>query len=119
MILAKGYWRRRYRRLRVPREQAWRCRECGCGFAEAQAKRRRRGEREIRSLKARTCSARCRSIYRTRIIRRWDGEHPEAVREYGRRAHLRKRWKLYSEQRQGAEPYPDQRRRRRGNQRLG
>ncbi len=52
----EGYWRRRYRRLRVPREQAWRCRECGCTFEEAQAKRRRRGEPPIKSLLARTCA---------------------------------------------------------------
>lgn len=56
VIRPKGY-RRRYRWLRVPRELAWRCRECGCMFKAAQAKRRRRGEREIRSLKTKTCSA--------------------------------------------------------------
>jgi rubredoxin len=89
----RGYWRRRYRRLRVPRELAWRCRECNCTFAEAQAKRRRHGERAIRSLLARTCSARCRRIYRTRIIRRWDRLHPEAVKEYQRRAMLKRRRK--------------------------
>ncbi len=75
-----SYWLLRYRRLRVPRELVWRCQECRCSFREAQAKRRRRGEREIRSLKARTCSAACRRMYRTRIIRRWDRLHPERVK---------------------------------------
>jgi hypothetical protein len=105
--------------IRLPRERAWRCRECGCSFEEAQAKRRRRGEREIRTLLARTCSARCRTIYRTRIIRCWDREHPEAAREHQRRVYLKARWKLYSEQHQVAEPYPDRRRRCDGNQRSG
>lgn len=74
----EGYWlRRRYRRLRVPRELAWRCRECGCSFKMAQAKRRQRGEREIKSLLARTCSEACRSSHTTEIKRRWNREHPE------------------------------------------
>ena len=115
----KGYWLRRYRRLRVPRELVWRCRECNCSFAEAQAKRRRHAERPIRSLNARTCCARCRSIYRAKIIRRWEREHPEAVREHRRTASRKKRWKLYSEQHQSAEPYPDGRRRKVANQRSG
>jgi rubredoxin len=89
----KGYWLRRYRRLRLPRERSWRCRECSCSFGEAQTKRRRRGEQEIGSLKARTCSASCRRTYRTRIIRRWDRLHPEAVREQWRRADLKRRRK--------------------------
>ena len=119
VIRPEGYWLRRYRRLRVPREQAWRCRHCGCSFAQAQAKRRRRAEREIRSLLAKTCSARCRTTYRTRIIRRWEREHPEAAREHRRRAYLKRRWKLYSNQHQDAQPYPDERRRRGGNLRSG
>jgi rubredoxin len=87
------YWRRRYRRLRAPHERSWRCRECGCSFSEAQAKRRRRGEPAIRSLKMRTCSAHCRSIYRTRIIRRWERLHPKKTREYWHRARAKRRRK--------------------------
>jgi hypothetical protein len=98
--------------LRVRRELVWRCRECNCSFAKAQAKRRRHGERAIRSLKARTCCARCRSIYRTKIIRRWERQHPDAVSEHRRRASLKRRWKVYSEQHQDAGSYPDERRRR-------
>jgi hypothetical protein len=53
----------------------------------------RRGEPAIRLLKARTCSAHCRRIYRTRIIHRWERLHPEKVEEYSRRANAKKRRK--------------------------
>jgi hypothetical protein len=49
VIRPESYWLRRYRRLRLPRERAWRCRECGCSFEVARTKRRRRGEQEIQS----------------------------------------------------------------------
>lgn len=107
IISREGHWLRRYRRLRVPRELAWKCRECGCSFKTAQVKRRRRGEQEIRSLLARTCSARCRRAQSGRLARHWNSLHPEAIREYVRRTWLRKRWKLYAEQHEESEPYPD------------
>ena len=83
MIRPKGYWLRRYRRLR-----AWRCRECGCTFKQAQAKRRRRGEGEIPDYPALGARA-----------------------PRGCQAYLKKRWKLFSEQHHIGEAYPDQRRR--------
>ena len=51
-------------------------------------------------------------MHRTRIIRRWEREHPEAVKEHRRRTYLKERWQFYAEQYQDAEPYPDLRRRR-------
>ena len=55
------------------------CRECGCTFKAAQPKRRRRGEREIGSLLAKTCSARCRWLHSARLSRRWNREHRDPV----------------------------------------
>ncbi len=37
----------------------WRCTICGCDYDEAQAKRRRRGERAIRQVGIVVCSAAC------------------------------------------------------------
>ncbi len=50
---------------------------------------------------------------------RWNREHPEAVRAYSRRVKLKRRWKLYAEQHQDAEPYPDLRFRATRKQRPG
>ncbi len=66
---------------------------------EAQGKRRRRGEPEIRALRARTCSAVCRRTYRSRIIRRWEGLNPETVEEYWRRAKAKQRQKRLARKR--------------------
>ena len=72
----------------------WRCLECGCDYQAATRKRKRLGL-PVLTTSAKTCSPPC-----------------ARAREHRRRAYLKTRWKLYSEQHQAAEPYPDQRRRR-------
>lgn len=51
-----------------------RVRQCGCSLEQPQAKRRRRGEQPIISIRDVTCSAKCRYQHRLATIWTWQRE---------------------------------------------